>query len=84
MQESVQNTLKHANAKNVDVKTEMRKDSFTAVVKDDGKGFDTTIEKEDSFGIVGMKERVKLLNGEISIHSKIRKGTLVIIQIPLC
>lgn len=84
VQESVQNTLKHANAKNVDVKTEMRKDSFTAVVKDDGKGFDTTIEKEDSFGIVGMKERVKLLNGEISIHSKIRKGTLVIIQIPLC
>lgn len=83
VQESVQNALKHSKATEIQVKTELRKNSFIAIVKDNGVGFDVNSIREGAFGIVGMRERVGLLNGEISIHSKIRAGTLVIIQIPL-
>ena len=32
----------------------------TVVVKDDGKGFDMSVQKEGSFGLMGMRERVEL------------------------
>ncbi|AEO99747.1 sensor histidine kinase [Heyndrickxia coagulans] len=83
IQESVQNALKHAKATEIQVKSELRKNSFIATVKDNGVGFDIRSIREGAFGIVGMRERVSLLNGEISIHSKIGAGTLVIIQIPM-
>ncbi|AJO24015.1 sensor histidine kinase [Weizmannia coagulans] len=83
IQESVQNALKHAKATEIQVKSELRKNSFIATVKDNGVGFDIRSIHEGAFGIVGMRERVSLLNGEISIHSKIGAGTLVIIQIPM-
>ncbi|KYC81858.1 sensor histidine kinase [Heyndrickxia faecalis] len=83
IQESVQNALKHAKATEIQVKSELRKNSFIATVKDNGVGFDIRRIREGAFGIVGMRERVSLLNGEISIHSKIGAGTLVIIQIPM-
>ncbi|GER68766.1 signal transduction histidine-protein kinase/phosphatase DegS [Weizmannia acidilactici] len=83
VQESVQNALKHSKATEIQVKTELRKNSFIAIVKDNGVGFDVNSIREGAFGIVGMRERVGLLNGEISIHSKIGAGTLIIIQIPL-
>lgn len=83
IQESVQNALKHAKATEIQVKSELRKNSFIATVKDNGVGFDIRSIREGAFGIVGMRERVSLLNGEISIHSKRGAGTLVIIQIPL-
>ncbi|UZH07636.1 sensor histidine kinase [Heyndrickxia coagulans] len=83
IQESVQNALKHAKATEIQVKSELRKNSFIATVKDNGVGFDIHSIREGAFGIVGMRERVSLLNGEISIHSKIGAGTLVIIQIPM-
>ncbi|PLR90799.1 sensor histidine kinase [Bacillus sp. T33-2] len=83
IQESVQNALKHAGADTIQVKLEIKKDSVTVVVKDDGKGFDTNIKKPESFGILGLKERVELLEGELSIHSKIGTGTLIVIQVPL-
>ncbi|MEK5266942.1 sensor histidine kinase [Weizmannia sp. FSL W8-0401] len=83
IQESVQNALKHAKATEIQVKSELRKNSFIATVKDNGVGFDIRSIREGAFGIVGMRERVSLLNGEISIHSKRGAGTLVIIQIPM-
>ncbi|MBP3040160.1 sensor histidine kinase [Bacillaceae bacterium Marseille-Q3522] len=83
IQEAVQNVLKHAEANEVIVKLELKSDRVTAVVKDDGKGFDTSVKKETSFGIIGMKERVELLNGQLSINSKIGKGTIVIIQVEI-
>lgn len=83
IQETVQNALKHAKATEIQVKSELRKNSFIATVKDNGTGFDVRSIREGAFGIVGMRERVSLLNGEISIHSKRGAGTLVIIQIPM-
>ncbi|MCA1040488.1 sensor histidine kinase [Bacillus infantis] len=83
IQESVQNALKHAEAKEINVKLEITSSKVTVVVKDDGKGFDIKQKKQESFGIMGMNERVELLDGQLSIDSKINKGTLVIIQVPL-
>ena len=83
VQESVQNALKHAKAKNISVKMEMGKNTVSLMVKDDGTGFDPEEKKEGSFGIRGMKERVELLNGELKIQSKIGEGTMVFIKVPL-
>jgi two-component system, NarL family, sensor histidine kinase DegS len=83
VQESVQNALKHASASLIQVKLEIKKDHVMAVIKDDGKGFDINEKKPESFGILGIRERVELLEGELSIHSKIGTGTLIIIQVPM-
>ncbi|MBO0997851.1 sensor histidine kinase [Bacillus sp. SD075] len=82
VQEAVQNSLKHADPKKVQVKLSISKEMVTVVVKDDGKGFDSSIQKEGSFGLVGMRERVELLEGEMTIDSQPGAGTLVFIQIP--
>jgi two-component system, NarL family, sensor histidine kinase DegS len=83
VQECVQNALKHAESTHIQVKVEVKKDKITVVVKDNGKGFDKELQKTGSFGIMGMKERVDLLEGDITIDSKIGTGTVVIVQVPL-
>jgi len=83
VQESVQNALKHANASEIIVKLEMKSDKVTILIKDDGQGFDPSERKAESFGIIGMRERVELLGGDITIDSKVGKGTVVLIQVPL-
>ncbi|MEK3992176.1 sensor histidine kinase [Robertmurraya sp. FSL R5-0851] len=83
VQESVQNAIKHAEAHEIKVKLELTRNSISVVVKDDGKGFDMNLDKPESFGILGMKERVELLQGQLSIDSKVGRGTIVIIQVPL-
>ncbi|MCU9612993.1 sensor histidine kinase [Caldibacillus lycopersici] len=83
IQESVQNAMKHANANTIQVKLEMMKNRITALIKDDGIGFDQSQRKEGSFGLLGMKERVELLDGALTVDSKPGRGTTVIISIPL-
>lgn len=83
VQESVQNALKHAEATNIEVKVETNNNQLLVMVKDDGKGFDTTVKKENAFGLIGMKERVELLEGTLTIRSKVGFGTTVFIRIPL-
>ncbi|WP_181347247.1 sensor histidine kinase [Thalassobacillus sp. CUG 92003] len=83
IQEAVQNAVKHAEPNDIQVKVEMKQSYFTIIVKDNGKGFDTSVKKENSFGLVGMKERVEMLEGEITIDSTPGEGTMVMIQIPL-
>ncbi|WP_409290533.1 sensor histidine kinase [Peribacillus sp. SCS-37] len=83
VQESVQNALKHAQPEHVQIKMECLKDRVTVVIKDDGIGFDSSAKKEGSFGLIGMGERVDLLEGSLSIDSNIGAGTVIIIQVPL-
>jgi two-component system, NarL family, sensor histidine kinase DegS len=83
VQESVQNALKHAEATEIQVRTEMNNNQLLVMVKDNGKGFDTTVKKENAFGLIGMKERVELLQGTLTIRSKIGFGTTIFIRIPL-
>jgi two-component system sensor histidine kinase DegS len=83
VQESVQNACKHAVPKEIQVRIEMRNDTTVISVKDNGKGFDPKEEKENSFGLIGMKERIEILNGQFSLKSKPNAGTAILIQIPM-
>lgn len=83
VQEATQNAVKHSEAKLIHVNFELTRNAVNIVVKDHGKGFDTSQKKEKSFGLVGMKERVEMLEGELSIDSDIGQGTVIMIQVPL-
>ncbi|MGE8080473.1 sensor histidine kinase [Peribacillus loiseleuriae] len=83
VQESIQNALKHAKPKSIQVKLSMTKEMVIVTVKDDGIGFDSDVQKAGSFGLMGMKERVELLEGEMTIDSHQGVGTLVSVKVPL-
>ncbi|WP_044894412.1 sensor histidine kinase [Bacillus alveayuensis] len=86
VQEAVTNALKHSEGDKIDVKVEVRKDQINLLIRDNGKGFDPhQIDNENrhSFGLIGMKERVDLLDGKLVIHSKQGQGTSIMIQVPI-
>ncbi|GLC87842.1 sensor histidine kinase [Lysinibacillus piscis] len=83
VQECVTNAMKHGKCKNIWVKLEWLKDAVNIVVKDDGQGFDPQTVKDHSFGIIGMRERIDILNGTMTLNSKINNGTAVVFKIPL-
>lgn len=82
IQESLQNALKHAEATSVYVTLQIELDEITIVVQDNGKGFRTDETKNSSFGLMGMKERVEMLNGHFQINSILGKGTTIKIILP--
>ncbi|WP_226670830.1 sensor histidine kinase [Metabacillus litoralis] len=85
-QEAVTNALKHAEATEITVKVEVTKESITLVIKDDGKGFNIKkkVGNKDkkSFGLIGMKERIDLLDGKMTMDSKEGLGTFIMFQVP--
>ncbi|MCJ8007579.1 sensor histidine kinase [Lederbergia wuyishanensis] len=83
IQESVQNALKHSKASNITVKFERRHDSVFVIVKDNGIGFNPDEKRNDSFGLIGMKERIVILEGVLTIDSSPVTGTAIKMQIPL-
>lgn len=83
MQESLQNAIKHAEASLIKVKLEIQSNQITLLIVDNGKGFDVSEKKDHSFGLVGMRERVEMLDGKLEINSKSNKGTIVYIQVPV-
>ncbi|MFT8872897.1 MAG: histidine kinase [Sporolactobacillus sp.] len=83
IQEAVQNVCIHAHAGYALVRLEYRPNAVTILVKDNGKGFNQAEEKTDRYGLIGMKERVALLDGELSIRSMLNKGTTVMAKIPI-
>ena len=82
VQECVTNALKHGKPKEVNVKLEWLQGDINIIVKDDGIGFNTKNGKEQSFGIIGMRERIELLEGQIQMNSVIGKGTTILFKIP--
>lgn len=82
VQESLQNTVKHAEASLIKVKIDIRPDNLDMMVSDNGKGFDPVLKNDKSFGLAGMKERIEMLEGSLSIDSDKGKGTKVFIAIP--
>lgn len=83
IQESVQNVIKHAKAKTVQVNLSINAKQVAASIRDDGVGFDATQKKSQSFGLIGMRERVEMLDGELMIRSKEGQGTTIYVKIPL-
>ncbi|WP_029266246.1 sensor histidine kinase [Virgibacillus alimentarius] len=81
IQESLQNAVKHAKATRIKVKLEIGKSNLTVIVSDNGIGFDPDSIKDKSFGLIGMRERVEMLEGRLSITSS-EEGTKVFITVP--
>jgi len=82
VQESLQNAIKHAEATLIQIKLEFTRERIAILIRDNGKGFDTSAKKDKSFGLIGMRERVEMLDGKLEITSEINKGTRVMIQVP--
>ncbi|MDO8547923.1 MAG: sensor histidine kinase, partial [Nitrospirales bacterium] len=87
-QEALTNTGRHAAARNVSVLLTCSESSVKLIVEDDGRGFD--VEKalrlpgsSNHLGLLGMRERVALLNGTISVESTPGGGTTIYVQLPL-
>ncbi|UOQ48317.1 sensor histidine kinase [Gracilibacillus caseinilyticus] len=83
IQESIQNAIKHANASSINVYVEITDEKVMATITDNGSGFEQGDKKDKSFGIIGMHERVDILDGDIQITSKEGIGTKVWIEIPI-
>jgi two-component system sensor histidine kinase DegS len=87
VQEALNNIAKHAHADRVEISLVRRDSRIFASIQDNGKGFDLDRvlhpeSPERGFGLVGIKERVSLLGGQIDIQSKPGWGTLIRIEIP--
>lgn len=81
-QEALQNAITHGQATIIIVRIEIRKDNTSLVVQDNGIGFDTEKKKENSFGLIGMRERVDMFKGEFSVTSRKGQGTRVFVKLP--
>jgi signal transduction histidine kinase len=84
-QEAIANAVNHAQAKQIKVTLEFGEKHFSLSVADDGRGFDPANPppSEGGFGLVGMKERAKELNGKLKVRSAPNQGTEINFSIPL-
>ena len=85
VQEALNNVRCHSKATYAVVTLEYEPKTVKVTVADNGKGFSLpktvdSLSKNSKFGIVGMKERAKLLGGNFYIHSQFKKGTSVSIE----
>lgn len=83
IQELVSNTLKHAEAKHLNVRLLKRQNSIVLIVEDDGKGFKLTDDGNFGIGLMNIESRIKTINATLDIESEIDKGTTIRIRIPL-
>jgi signal transduction histidine kinase len=84
-QEAITNAARHARAKNLKVTLDFSERQFRLTVRDDGQGFDPAQPPQSpgGFGLVGMRERAKELNGDWQVRSKPDAGTEIILTVPL-
>ncbi len=88
IQEALNNIKRHAAARWVTIRLVASSPDIVIRIKDDGKGFNVNDRleralKDKRMGLQSMVERVRLLEGKISIQSKPNKGTTIFIEIPL-
>ena len=76
LQEALTNVMRHACAHSVEVRLWLEDSALCLSVVDDGKGFDPTLRKPgQSFGLVGMQERMLMLGGQLQIDSRPGEGS---------
>ena len=83
LQEALQNTVKHSGGKRVEVQMREGTGALYLVVRDSGRGFDVeAATRGKGLGLTSMRERVRLVNGTITIDSKPDGGTAIEIRVP--
>jgi signal transduction histidine kinase len=83
LQELLQNSIKHANASQVQVEIESGEDAIHVVVKDNGKGMDAVNSKGAGLGINNIRKRTRLLGGRVDWIPGLNKGLEVHINLPM-
>jgi signal transduction histidine kinase len=81
VQEALTNAAKHGHAKRIAVEVHEDDASIELTVRDDGTGFDPAA-KAEGFGLLGMHERVELLDGTLTVESSPERGTVVRAGLP--
>jgi signal transduction histidine kinase len=83
-QEGITNVIRHAGASRVCVKLEMREDDLVMEIIDDGIGVtNEQIIETHSLGLLGMKERARMCNGELEIENNSGGGTILRVSAPM-
>lgn len=84
VQEAIQNILQHSSAAEASVMIRLNEQIIDVLIWDNGKGFNTKSDTyTEGIGFLGMKERIKTLNGTMAIESDVRKGTTIRVKIPV-
>lgn len=83
LQEALTNIVKHANANRAWVELSLEDDHINLLVQDNGRGMPDANTPASGIGIVGMKERVALVGGELGIRSGKNGGTILSASLPL-
>lgn len=81
-QESLTNVARYAAATQVLITLENQPDCVVLCIEDNGKGFDSRAKNKNAFGLMSMKERGRMLGGEVIIESALGKGTQVQLTFP--
>jgi signal transduction histidine kinase len=82
VQEALTNVIKHAQAGTVSVVLTRKGDRVVAVIEDDGRGFDPEDMRGERLGLLGMRERIALVDGQLSVESRPGKGTTIAVEVP--
>jgi signal transduction histidine kinase len=82
VQESLTNIGRHAQASKAEVALKGTASHYVLEVLDNGIGFDPSLQKKQSFGLIGIRERVLMLNGELEISSLTNQRTKIKVVIP--
>jgi PAS domain S-box-containing protein len=84
LQEALHNAAKHSGVRHFEVRLWGTSDEIHLTVKDSGAGFDREAAKKcRGLGLISMEERLKLLNGTMTIESQPKRGTTIHARVPL-
>jgi PAS domain S-box-containing protein len=84
LQEALHNSAKHSGVRHIEVRLWGTSDEIHLTVADSGAGFDREAAKESrGLGLISMEERLKLVNGTLSIDSQPKRGTTIHARAPL-
>jgi len=82
IQEQLQNILKHSGATFIQILLNIGKDKIALKIFDNGKGFDTELQKHNGIGFSNIKRRIEIFSGSLSIKSSVGNGCEIIVEIP--
>lgn len=84
LQESLSNIARHAHASRVEIRLDCKDRQLLLIIRDNGVGFDpSSPRKVNSFGLVGVRERAYLVDGQLNINTSPGRGTTIEVRIPL-
>ena len=82
-QQALANAVRHARAETIVVRLTRDLDGVRLRIEDDGIGFDPAAVPSDRFGLVGMRERARLLGGTLVVESAPDAGTVIDVLVPV-